>query len=162
LGRSNEDIGSSEYLHKIQGVEFSPAPHFDIEDELRVQRLVSALIKGALIRSAHDVSEGGLFVTLAESAFPNGLGFDVVAADFDLRKDAVWFGESQSRVVVSVKPEDVAAFRKSVGSHPHEELGFVTAGSFEVDGMDWGLVGEWKERYDTSIEKMLEGADAAL
>jgi phosphoribosylformylglycinamidine synthase subunit PurL len=62
--------------------------------------------------------------------------------------------------VVSVKPSDVAAFRKAVGSHPHEELGFVTAGSFEVDGMDWGLVGEWKERYDTSIEKMLEGAEA--
>lgn len=155
LGKSNNDIGSSEYLHKIRGVEFSPAPHFDIDAEAALHEKLSGLIKKGLIRSAHDISEGGLFVTLAESAFPNELGFDVVASDYEIRKDAYWFGESQSRVLVSVQPGKVAEFKKALGAHPCEELGFVTGGSIEVDGMDWGTVGEWKEKYDTAIEKYL-------
>jgi len=155
LGKSNNDINSSEYLHKVQGVEFSPAPHFDIEEEWTLQQRLAELIKKGLIRSAHDVSEGGLFITLAESAFPNNLGFDVVASDFKIRKDAYWFGESQSRVVVSVAPGKADAFKKALGSIVFEELGFVTAGSFEVDGMDWGKVGEWKEKYDRSIENYM-------
>lgn len=151
LGVSNNDINSSEYLTKIQGIAFSPAPHFDMEEEARLQTLVLELIRKKLVLSAHDVSEGGLFVSLAESAFPRGLGFDVVASDFSIRKDAFWFGESQSRVVVSVAKEKVAAFKAAVGSHPYAELGVVTGGSVEVDGMDWGLVGEWKDKYDNSI-----------
>lgn len=155
LGTSNNDINSSEYLHKIQGVEFSPVPHFDMDEEMKLQQTVLDLIKKKLILSAHDVSEGGLFVTLAESAFPRDLGFDVVASDFDIRKDAYWFGESQSRVVVSVKPAQADAFKAALGGHPFEELGFVTGGSFEVDGMDWGTVGEWKDKYDKSLENYL-------
>ncbi|HWK03724.1 MAG TPA: phosphoribosylformylglycinamidine synthase subunit PurL [Puia sp.] len=155
LGKSNNDINSSEYLHKIRKVEFSPAPHFDIEEEFTLQRKLAELIKKKLIRSAHDTSEGGLFVTLAESAFHRDLGFDVVAADFHIRKDAYWFGESQSRVVVSVEPAKVAEFKKALGNHPFEELGFVTGGSFEVDGMDWGTVGEWKDKYDKSLENYM-------
>ena len=58
-------------------------------------------------------------------------------------------------MVVSVEPANVAAFKKALGDHPFEELGFVTGGSFEVDGMDWGTVGEWKERYDKSLENYL-------
>jgi phosphoribosylformylglycinamidine synthase II len=155
LGKSNDDINSSEYLHKIQKVEFSPVPHFDIEEEVRLQQLLAGLIKKGLVRSAHDVSEGGLFVTLAESAFPRGLGFDVVANDFNIRKDAYWFGESQSRVVVSVHPDNLKEFKRALGHFPYAELGFVTKGSFEVDGMDWGTVGEWKEKYDRSLENYL-------
>jgi phosphoribosylformylglycinamidine synthase II len=156
LGKSNNDINSSEYLHKIRGVEFSPAPWFELEEEARLHERLALLIKKGLIRSAHDTSEGGLFVTLAESAMPRGLGFDVVASDYNIRKDAFWFGESQGRVVVSVSPDQVAEFKKAAGDHPYEELGFVTGGSFEVDGMDWGHVGEWKERYDTAIENFLK------
>jgi phosphoribosylformylglycinamidine synthase II len=155
LGSSNNDINSSEYLHKVHKVEFSPAPHFDIEEEVRLQRKVAELISQGLVRSAHDVSEGGLFVTLAESAFPRGLGFDVVASDAAIRKDAYWFGESQSRVVVSVEGARVSEFRGAIKGFPAEELGFVTAGSFEVDGMDWGLVGGWKDKYDNSLEQYL-------
>jgi phosphoribosylformylglycinamidine synthase II len=155
LGVSRNDINSSEYLHKIKGVEYSPSPYFDIEEEFRLQQKVGELIKKKLIRSAHDVSEGGLFVTLAESAFPNELGFDVVASDFQIRKDGYWFGESQSRVVVSVEASQLIEFKKALGDHPFEELGFVTGGSFEVDGMDWGRVGEWKAKYENSLENYL-------
>jgi len=151
LGNSCDDIASSEYLHKIQKVEFSPAPRFDLDEEFRLQQKVAELIAKKLIRSAHDVSEGGLFVTLAESAFPRGLGFDVVAADASIRKDAYWYGEAQSRVVVSVAASKVEAFKKALGGFPAEELGIVTSGSFELDGMEWGQVEEWKESYENAI-----------
>jgi len=155
IGKSNEDINSSEYLHKVRKVQYSPAPHFNLEEEYAVQKKVAELIRKKLIVSAHDVSEGGLFVTLIESSLTNDLGFDAVANDSNLRKDAYWFGESQSRIVVSVKPEQVDQFKKAVANHQYEELGFVTNGSVQVDGMDWGSILFWKEKYDTAIENLL-------
>jgi len=155
IGRSNDDINSSEYLHKIQGVEFSPAPRFDIDEEWIMQQKVAELIKEKLVESAHDVSEGGLFVTLLESAFVHNMGFDVVASDAGIRKDAYWFGESQSRVVVSVRADKEEEFKKAMGEHPYEELGFVTPGSVEVDGMNWGNILYWKEKYEEAIGDML-------
>jgi len=152
LGIPTNDIGSSEYLHKIQKVEFSPAPHFDIEEEARLQGKVAELISAKVIRSAHDIAEGGLFVALAESSFPGGLGFDVRTTDAAIRRDAYWFGESQSRVVVSVAAGAVAAFKKVLGDFPAVQLGAVTDGEFRVDGQDWGTVVEWKDRYDHAIE----------
>lgn len=157
VGEARGDINSSEYLHKIKGVEFSPAPHFDLEEEFALQQKIADLIKAGAIESAHDVSEGGLFITLLESGFHGNLGVDVVASDSDIRKDGYWFGEAQSRVVVSVKPAKVAAFRKLLGDHPFEELGFVTNGSVEIDGMNWGNIITWKEKYDTAIENLLAG-----
>ena len=155
LGVSRDDIGSSEYVHKILGIEYSPAPYFDIEEEYALQRKVAELISKKLVVSAHDVSEGGLFITLAESAFPRGLGFDVKAGDAKVRKDAYWFGESQSRVVVSVDPAQVSAFKSALGSFPAVQLGVITDGSFRVDGADWGFVGEWKDSYDHSLENYM-------
>src|SRR6478735_5501908 len=98
IGQSTTDINSSEYLHKICGIEFSPAPHFDLNEEQALQNCIATLIKKQLILSAHDTSEGGLIVTLLESAFINNLGFSVTAAKQGSRKDAYWFGEAQSRV----------------------------------------------------------------
>ena len=155
LGVSRNDIGSSEYLHKVQGVEFSPAPYFDLEEEVRLHGVLAGLIKKKLVRSAHDVSEGGLFVTLAESAFSRGLGFKVEARDPGIRKDAYWFGESQGRVVVSVSASQLAAFGAALGDFPVEELGVVTDGLVRVDGMDWGSVGEWKALYENSLESCM-------
>jgi phosphoribosylformylglycinamidine synthase II len=162
LGKSSNDIGSSEYLHKVHGVEFSPAPHFEIEEELALQKLLSGLIAKKLISSAHDISEGGLAVTLFESCFNRNLGVDVVAADSNIRKDAYWFGEGQSRVVVSVSESQIAAFKAMAGSHPYEELGIVTAGEMEVDGMNWGKIEDWKFSYDTAIENVISGEEASM
>jgi phosphoribosylformylglycinamidine synthase II len=155
IGKSSNDINSSEYLHKIQGVEFSPAPQFDIEVELTLQQKIAELIKAGAISSAHDISEGGLFITLIESCFNRNLGIDVVAANINIRKDAYWFGEAQSRVVVSVHPDQVNKFKKIIGDHPCEELGEVTSGAIEVDGLNWGNIVSWKEKYDTAIENLL-------
>ena len=164
MGTSNNDINSSQYLNKICGVEFSPAPHFQLNEEFLLQQKIAELIKSGIIESAHDVSEGGLFVTLLESGFHRNLGFDVVAAVYTIRKDAQWFGEKQSRVVVTLKAASVPAFKKIAGNHPFEELGVVTNGSVEVDGMEWGFIDEWKNKYDTAIENYLvkEEAGSAL
>lgn len=158
IGAGSNDINSSEYLHKIHGVEHSPAPEFDLDKEFIMQQKVAALIKNEIIKSAHDVSEGGLFITLIESCFNRDLGIDVVASDAEIRKDAYWFGESQSRVVVTVSESSVAAFKKLMGDHTYAELGLVTSGAIEIDGMNWGDISTWKDKYDNAIGNLLAAA----
>ncbi|TAH05751.1 MAG: phosphoribosylformylglycinamidine synthase subunit PurL [Sphingobacteriales bacterium] len=160
IGKSSGDINSSEYLHKIQGVEFSPAPQFDLETEFMLQEKVAALIKARVIESAHDVSEGGLFTALLESGFNRNLGVDVVATDYNIRKDGYWFGEAQSRVVVSVRSNKEEAFKRAMGIHPFEELGVVTTGSVEIDGMEWGHIEAWKALYDNAIQNIISGQES--
>ncbi len=155
IGKSGGDISSSEYLHKIVGVEYSPAPHFDLEEEYQLHQKIKELIEKKLVESAHDISEGGLFVALLESCFNRNLGIDVVASDYNIRKDGYWFGEAQSRVIVSVKDAKIESFKTAMGNHPYEELGVVTPGSIEVDGMEWGDIDYWKNKYDTAIESIL-------
>jgi len=160
VGTSRNDINSSEYLHKIKKVEYSPAPHFDLEEEATLQNKIAELIKAGVIASAHDTSEGGLFITLIESCFNRNLGVAVTAAKADIRKDAYWFGEAQSRVVVSVKADKVEAFKKVLGNHPYEQLGQVTTGTISIDGKDWGNIQSWKHKYDTAIENLLAGHES--
>ncbi|MFY7840986.1 MAG: AIR synthase related protein, partial [Lacibacter sp.] len=160
VGKATDSISSSEYLHKIHAVEFSPVPHFELDEEFALQQKIAELISKKIIASAHDISEGGLFVALTEAGFNRNLGFDVTAGDATIRKDAYWFGEGQSRVVVSVKPEQVAALRNALGDFPYAELGFVTAGASVVDAADWGSIAEWKEKYDTAIEALLAGHES--
>ncbi|HOZ79151.1 MAG TPA: phosphoribosylformylglycinamidine synthase subunit PurL [Ferruginibacter sp.] len=160
IGSSKEDINSSEYLHKIHGIENSPAPHFDIEEEFVLQKAVSQLISNKLICSAHDISEGGLFVTLIESSFNRNLGVDI-STDNSIRKDAYLFGEAQSRVVVSVSDQHLAAVKNVLASMniPFEKLGIVTNGAITIDGNNWGSISEWKEKYDNAIGNLLAGHD---
>ena len=163
IGSSGNDINCSEYLHHICQVEHSPAPRFELEEEYKLQQLIAALIKKKLVRSAHDVSEGGLFVTLCESGFTNDLGYSV-SSKADIRKDAWLFGEAQSRVAVSVALRDVEAFERTLGDHPFEKIGVVTSGEVMVDGEFWGTIDWWKDAYDAAIENYLtkEEAGAAL
>ncbi|HVZ56638.1 MAG TPA: phosphoribosylformylglycinamidine synthase subunit PurL [Chitinophagaceae bacterium] len=163
LGVSNGDINCSEYLHQVCGVRVSPAPYFDLEEEVRLQDLVAGLIRDNWIRSAHDVSEGGLFTTLCESAFHRELGFEIMT-DPGVRADGFLFGEGQSRVVVSLDPAKASAFEGALGGFPWKKLGVVTAGVVRVDQADWGQITEWKDRYDRAIENYLskEQAGSAL
>jgi phosphoribosylformylglycinamidine synthase subunit PurL len=156
VGQQQNDIASSEYLHKLKAVEFSPAPHFNLDEEYAVQSLVTNLIKNKLIQSAHDISEGGLAITLLESGFYSNLGFEVNAVE-GMRKDAFWFGEAQSRVVVSVKAANLAAFKQAaeVAAISITDLGLVSAGQISVNGTNWGSITDWKNKYDTAIEKRL-------
>ncbi|MGZ8541160.1 MAG: phosphoribosylformylglycinamidine synthase subunit PurL [Chitinophagaceae bacterium] len=159
LGHSQNDINSSEYLHKIIGVKLSPAPHFDLDEEFALQQKISEAITQKMVRSAHDVSEGGLFVTLCESGFNCDLGFSVITNN-GYRKDAWLFGEAQSRVLVSVSLDKVNEFEKLLGNFPFEKLGVVTTGEIVIDGDFWGTIDWWKDRYDTAIENFLSKEDA--
>jgi phosphoribosylformylglycinamidine synthase len=155
VGESREDINCSEYLHQLCGVTHSPAPHFDMEEEYQLQETIMKLIREGLVESAHDLSEGGAFVTLVESSMYNNLGFDIRTAE-GIRKDAFLFGEGQSRVIVSVHPDKKGAFETLMQGRKFSQLGKVTGnGHLHIDGSDWGHIRDWKKAYDTAIEKLL-------
>ncbi len=154
VGHSKNDISSSEYLHKLVGVALSPAPYFNLDEEFLMHKVVSSLISENIISSAHDISEGGLFVALCESGFTRGLGFSI-STEEEFRKDAYLFGEAQGRVVVSVEPDNEALLLQEIGEVPATRIGLVTSGAIEVDGKDWGLIEDWKLKYDTALERYL-------
>ncbi|MFL6597859.1 MAG: AIR synthase-related protein, partial [Chthoniobacterales bacterium] len=118
INDSGYNLGGSRYLKVCHGLKIGPPPHVDLAHEINVQNAVRDLIRGGVVQSAHDCSEGGLAVTLAESCFnPERLfGADVdcsrrPAGDAHAsRRDAatVLFNESQSRILISVAPENVA------------------------------------------------------
>ena len=157
VGSSKNDIASSEYLYSYRGVKASPAPAFDMEEELAVQSAVNELIRRKLIVSAHDVSDGGLLVTLAESAMVGQTGFSI-STDADFRKDAFLFGESQSRVVVSVPVDKAVDFESFVGQSgaAFRRLGVVTDADFVVDGETVLTTAEASELYDNALGRIME------
>ena len=140
----------------MRNVQNSPAPFFDIQKELNLHKNISKLIQQNKINSAHDVSDGGLYITLIESAMSRGLGFDIFT-DHDFRQDAYLFGESQSRVVVSVSEEKKKSFEKLLNGKIHfAYLGQVTNGKIVIDDMDFGSIELVKEEYMSSLEKYLD------
>jgi phosphoribosylformylglycinamidine synthase len=153
VGASRNDINSSEYLHKYVGVEYSPAPHFDLDDEHAFQQVVLELIANKHVQSVHDVSEGGLFISILESAFAGTLGFEVAQQNSAIRSDAYWFGEAQSRAVVSVRKDDQSKFEHhlTLTGIAHELLGAVKGNEVLVNGESWGTVDSWKSHYDDAI-----------
>ena len=153
VGKSRNDINSSAFLYALHDVEYSPAPYFNLDEEFLLQAKLLAAIQNRLVESAHDVADGGLFVALVESGFHRELGFTVSCQDKSIRRDAYWFGESQSRVVVSVKKGKLEAFKKAMEGIPLELLGEVSNSVLQVDSIDWGAVREWKHMYETVIEK---------
>jgi phosphoribosylformylglycinamidine synthase len=158
LGPINKNISSSIYLRKYHNIEFSPAPYFNLETEQEAQEIIRSLIKEDLVESAHDVSDGGLFTTLLESAAQNDLGFDI-KTHTSIRKDAFLFGEGQSRIVVSIVPEMQEAFEQFLSKNNYtlvHKLGRVTAHQLYIDGERWGNIDEWKEIYDNTLTNILE------
>jgi phosphoribosylformylglycinamidine synthase subunit PurL len=152
LGDPHNDINSSEYLAAVHGIKISPAPHFDLDEEHRLHQCLHELIKNSYISSAHDVSDGGLFVTLCEMALPNSLGFDIVT-DSDIRKDAFLFGESQSRVAVTVVQDYEDEFLDMVGDMnvPVMLLGHVTKGRVTIDEENFGYIEDYRVLYENAI-----------
>lgn len=154
IGNSQNDISCSQYLASWHGIKESPAPWFDINIEVKVQRAVKDLIELCMIRSAHDVSDGGLFVTLLESALSRGLGFDITT-DAEIRKDAFLFGEAQGRVVVSVSPSKETHFLDFMmhSGVSFSALGHVTRGELRIDDVSFGFITDYKKIYDSAIEQ---------
>jgi phosphoribosylformylglycinamidine synthase len=102
------------------------------------------------------VSDGGLLVTLAESAFPRGLGFSV-NSDASIRQDAFWFGEAQSRVVVSVDASKKASFEAALQAQgvKFSALGSVQGTDIIADGAKLSSVAAAYQSFDTALETAL-------
>ncbi len=154
LGESKNDISSSEYLASYHNFKDSSTPEFDLEKEFELQESIKVLIRAKLIESAHDVSDGGLFITLLESAMPRNLGFDITTSS-EIREDAFLFGEAPSRVVVSVRETSEDSFLDLMKKFhvPYTLIGHVTKGEIRVDEYSFAEVSEFKDLYDTSLAK---------
>ena len=156
IGDCYDDISSSEYLANYLNIDSSPAPFFDIESELLLHKTISSLIESGHINSAHDVSDGGLYVALIESCVANNLGFDIFT-NHDFRLDAYLFGESQSRVVVSIDPQKKKIFENFLKNKSNYTfLGEVSNGKIVIDDMDFGNIDVVKQDYLNAIENILE------
>jgi len=157
IGTSRNDISSSEYLYAWHKVKLSPPPYFDLEEEYKVQQTILDLIRKNLINSAHDVSDGGLFVTLFESAMHNNLGFDITS-DAEIRLDAFLFGESQSRVIVTVPMEGEDDFIEMMQKSGVNFciLGEVNGKEMIVDDLSFGLIEDAKKIYENVIPELMK------
>ena len=111
-----EGLGGSEYLALVHG-KVAGRPSLDIELEKRVQAACLEAVREGVARSAHDCSEGGLAVALAESCIQGKRGFRGTYVEFKGRKDAALFGEAQSRIVLSVPQKDRARLDKICQKH---------------------------------------------
>ncbi|MDA5109934.1 phosphoribosylformylglycinamidine synthase subunit PurL [Brevibacillus thermoruber] len=108
LGETYAELGGSEYQKWATGSISGRPPQLDLAKEAAVQKLVLDAIRQGLVKSAHDLSEGGLGVALAESCFGSGIGA-AVSLQSDLRSDVLLFSESQSRILLSVAQEQTDA-----------------------------------------------------
>jgi phosphoribosylformylglycinamidine synthase len=160
LGETKRELGGSEWyaMHDAVG---NDVPKVDAERAMARYRALSKAIREGLVASCHDCSDGGLAVALAETAFSGGLGMDVdlasVPASGIARDDEMLFSESQSRFVVTVRPEKKAAFEAMLAGSPCACVGTVTAqGLFRVKGLRGSVIleeriGDLKEEWQKTL-----------
>jgi phosphoribosylformylglycinamidine synthase II len=156
IGSSKNDISSSEYLASYLKIQASPAPYFNLDEEYAMHQVVKQLITQKLIKSAHDVADGGLYISLLESAMVRDLGFEISSED-DVRPDAFLFGEAQGRVVVTLSSDQQENFVELLAASETEFslLGTVTAGTLVVDGESFGTVLEAKNVHLNVLHNLL-------
>ncbi len=160
LGEDYEEIGGSEYLKEIHGLVTGEIPRIDLQTEKDLHSLLLELIDSGLINSAHDISDGGILTALAESCFINHekmIGARV-KIHIKTREDFTFFSETQSRVVVSVNPENKEKFEKiaSKSFTPFIYIGETGGKSLCInDQYDFPLT-LLARLYYSSIEKKME------
>ncbi|CAN5852841.1 phosphoribosylformylglycinamidine synthase subunit PurL [soil metagenome] len=169
LGRNTDELGGSEYLKVVHGIVAGDAPEVDLDGERRLQELLLALNEQRLLHSAHDCSEGGLAVCLAESAMAGDdrCGIEVELQDA-LPAASLLFGEAQGRIVVSCPPDlasaviataaemNVPATRLGTVGAPGGRFMIRTAGQATVDLP----VDSLHEVWSTAIPRLMERAAA--
>ena len=153
-GRTREELGGSEYLSTVHGRTGGTPPWIDLGFEKRLQAFLVTAAEDGLLRSAHDVSEGGLAVALAEAclASPDRLGARV-DLEQGMRSDVLLFGESQSRAIVSLDRTHLARLRDRAQKDgvPIEEIGEVGGTRLEI--------GDW---IDLTIDELASAWEGAL
>lgn len=140
VGETRVELGGSEYLSVVHGLEGrGTPPQLDLELERKVQQAVLEAIRKGLVKSAHDCSEGGLAVALAESCISGGIGAEIYSIE-NIRGDALLFGESQSRIIISASENNVAELIRhlTLMEVPFTRLGTVGGEELRINLMDSG------------------------
>jgi len=170
LGETKDDLAASEYAQTILGlttnelIENGIVPELDLELEVKVQQTCLKLAENLLINSAHDASDGGLAVAIAEQCFAslNNLanGAEIELTGENISAEAILFGETPSRIVISFTPENAEKVKEIVSDCPFEIIGKVSGAdlTFKVNGEEKisALVAELENAWKTSLEKQLE------
>ncbi len=168
LGENRADLSGSEYLYLVHKQK-KGNPQIDIEKERAVQEAALSAIESGIINSAHDCSEGGLAVTLAESCITNAgrmLGAVVKLDELknsDIRLDEILFGEAPSRIVVSLGKDKLSALEEIAGKHsvPCRVLGNVSGANLTVEFQEKPLINlplaklsdTWRKAIPRRLEK---------
>lgn len=157
IGVENAHIAYSEYLRYFHDISYAPAPYLNLDEEQKLHVAITSLIQHQYLQSCHDVSEGGIFTCLTESAIQSDLGYEInIPAEF--RKDIFLFGESQGRVCISIKEElksQVENHLKDLGV-PFIQLGVCKGIKMIIDHEDFGSVSEYGQLHDMGISQYLE------
>ena len=160
LGKCKEELGGSEYLkiihNKIQG---NP-PELDLDYEQKIQQACLEAIYSNIVKSAHDCSEGGLAVALAEcciSSSDRQTGAQIVL-DSKIRTDALLFGESQSRIVISLNKENLPRLMKIASRYEVNcsVIGEVKGERLKINNWIDLPLRQVKEAFDSSLQKIME------
>ncbi|HEY6930474.1 MAG TPA: phosphoribosylformylglycinamidine synthase subunit PurL, partial [Thermoanaerobaculia bacterium] len=164
LGVTRDELGGSEFLRTVRGRDEGPCPEIDADAERRLVDLLVALAAHKKLASAHDVSDGGLAVALAECAMKGGLGAEITL-DSPVRPSALLFGESTGRALVSFPPASEAAIRAAcdqkkvpfqiIGRVGGDRLKVALAGNTLIDDS----VSALREIWSTAFSRALESAD---
>lgn len=159
LGNTKEEIGASEYLKEIHGLVKGPVPDIDLKKEIGLQKTCIEGIRKGIIKSAHDISKGGFAVALAESCISAKLfGAKPIGAyielQSDIRIDALLFGETQSRAIVTVKKDKVIDLKKIALKNKilATEIG-KTGGNRLIINIDWASK-KYSKRLNITLEEL--------
>lgn len=163
LGETKAELGGSEFQYAVHGVTEGRPPELDLATERTLQKAVLGAIQQGLVASAHDLSEGGLAAALAESGFGRGLGADVTFSS-NLRPDIALFSESQSRILLTAKPDKADALALAItgagvaverlGTVGGDRLKVAVGGHVAIDASIEELRGVWK----TAISSHMNGS----
>lgn len=155
VGNNRDEIGGSEIVKLYFGKITGDAPKLDLNEEINLQNATLELIQNSTINSAHDCSEGGLAITIAEMAMlSDGLGAKIIVAEPSI---ASIFGESQSRIVVTLQPEKEQLFLDTLRKHNVNSyrIGQVQPNIIEFSGAFSINVNEAKNIYYNALEQKL-------
>ncbi|HXZ39810.1 MAG TPA: phosphoribosylformylglycinamidine synthase subunit PurL [Terriglobales bacterium] len=162
LTDAESEFGSSEYAKEVLGQVWGFPPALELGREAALQKAVIEMIQAGLVDSAHDCSEGGLAVTLAESAFARAVGARIDLTSRGLPPEFVLFGEDASRIVVSCDRVNLAAIDQIAGKHgiSADVIGETTGENLEI-AMDGRVVvssriGELRNVYESALEAVLK------
>lgn len=157
LGHLPQNAHSSVYLREIIGQRLTPCPDFNLDEEYQLHQTITKLIHQHRVSAVHDVSEGGILTTLLESAMAGAKGFEIRLPD-DIRKDIFLFSESQGRVVITVRPDQLTETEDWLSKQaiPFLRLGQVTSSGIRVDDLDFGATSSWTYSYQHALSDILE------